>query len=98
MSAPPRKRDVLRTLIRQSLIPALLALGYASWDYSTTAPAQKTAAFFIHSWAITFFLIMWFVGQWIRVRKHLSDRDQHASTKEALDKLLEAVTSFARPA
>lgn len=62
---------VLAKLLRQSAMPAIVSAGYAYWDYSTSA--SPTAATFVKSFGISFFLIMWFVGQWLRTEKQLAD-------------------------
>lgn len=77
---------VLRKLLTQSWLPALLALGYAAWEF--TSVSNGTPALFIRSWGVTFFLIMWFVGQWFRASKQLTDAEQLSALKEGVDKSL----------
>jgi hypothetical protein len=79
---------VLRKLIAQSWPSAALALVYAWWEFSSLPSAQRTWASFVHSWGVTFFLIMWFVGQWFRTSKQISDSEQLASLQSGINKSL----------
>ena len=78
---------VLRKLAAESLLPALLAFAYAVWELSSLQPAQRTAVGFVRSFGTAFFLIMWFVGQWFRASKQMSDSQQLASIRDGVDKL-----------
>lgn len=80
---------VLKRVLSQSWIPALLAAVYASWELSSIPLAQRTAATFMRSWGVTFFLIMWFVGQWFRTSKQISDAEQLRSIQQGMDRSLE---------
>jgi len=80
---------VLRKLLRQSWPSAALALFYALWEFSSLPPGQRTLAAFIRSWGVTFFLVMWFVGQWFRASKQISDDEQLRGIRETTDKMLE---------
>lgn len=79
---------VLWKLIWQSWIPAVMALAYAGWDFWSMQASQRTAAVFVKSWAVAFFLIMWFVGQWFRTSKQLSDSEHLGSLREGMNKSL----------
>jgi len=78
---------VLKKLLVQSWIPALLALAYAVWDFSTSSQT-RTAAGLVRSWGVAFFLIMWFVGQWFRASKQISDSEQLQSLQRGIDQSL----------
>lgn len=80
---------VLRKVIAQSWIPATLAFAYAIWEFSSLPVLQRTSAGFIRSWGVTFFLIMWFVGQWFRAAKQITDAEQLETIQHGVDKSLE---------
>lgn len=98
MSCFDQHLKVLRKVIAQSWIPAFLALAYAAWEFASLSQAQQTSAGFIRSWGVTFFLIMWFTGQWLRVSKHITDTEQLKTLQEGMDKslgILEKLTEAA---
>ena len=80
---------VLRKLLLQSWAPALLALIYAGWEFSSLPAQQRSPAGFIRSWGVTFFLIMWFVGQWFRTSKQIVDSEQLTAIQQGIDKSLQ---------
>lgn len=95
-SAPQSK--VLKRLLVLSWVPFLLALAYAFWDYFSSPSDSRTAAGFVKSLGIAFFLIMWFVGQWLRTSKQISDEDQLSqlsSIKADVEAIKEAITKTA---
>lgn len=73
MSAKATK--VLWRLTVQSWIPLLIAAIYAWWDYESLADSSRTISAFVKSLGVAFFFIMWFVGQWFRAEKQISDTD-----------------------
>lgn len=84
MAAP---QTVLKRLARQSALPLALALAYAIWDLSSLPETGRNAATFVKSLGISFFLIMWFVGQWFRADKQLSDSEQLSGIKGEVERL-----------
>ncbi len=65
-----RKRDVFRRLLREAWLPATLAFGYAVWhQFSKSTPPSPSEL--VGVFGTAFFLIMWFVGQFVRVAKQL---------------------------
>lgn len=73
----PSEPGTLRTLARlarESAIPLFIAAAYASWDTYTTQGGLKIAPF-IKVFGSAFFFLMWLVGQYLRVRKQLHDRE-----------------------
>lgn len=89
MTTSAKHFKVVKKLFVQSWFPALMAVAYATWDYVTMPSTQRTAAAFIHSWGVTFFLIMWFAGQWFRAEKHIDDTEGLTSLREKVDKSLD---------
>jgi hypothetical protein len=72
-SASPSAWRTIKRLAWESAIPLAIAGVYVWWDssYGTGFPfAEKIKIF-----GVAFFLLMWFVGQYLRVRKQLQDRD-----------------------
>src|SRR5262249_18364986 len=63
-------------------------LAYATWEFSSLPAPQRTPAAFVRSWGVTFFLIMWFVGQWFRASKQISDAEQLQTIQQGIDKSL----------
>ena len=81
-------RKVLRKVLAQSWLPAVLAMVYATWEFSSLPVEQRNLASLIRSWGVTFFLIMWFVGQWFRASKQISDAEQLGTIQLTIDKSL----------
>jgi hypothetical protein len=67
---------VLKRLGAQAWGPCLFAVVYALWDFFSTQADSRTISGLVKSWGIAFFLIMWFVGQWFRAEKQISDAEQ----------------------
>ena len=84
MAAP---LTVLIRLTRQSALPLALAVGYAWWDFTSLPESGRTAATFVKSCGVSFFLIMWFVGLWFRADKQLTDSEQLSGIKTDVKKL-----------
>jgi hypothetical protein len=80
---------VAKKLFGQSLIPAALALIYAGWEYSQLTPDHRSIVGLVRSWGVTFFLIMWFVGQWLRASKQISDNERLSDIQDSVDKSLD---------
>jgi hypothetical protein len=80
---------VAKKLFGQSAIPGLLAMIYAGWEFSQLSPDHRNVVGLIRSWGVTFFLIMWFVGQWLRTSKQISDNDRLRDIKDSVDKSLD---------
>jgi len=98
MSRFDQPLKVLRKVIAQAWLPAFLALAYACWEFSSLQEAQRTPAGFIRSWGLTFFLIMWFAGQWLRVSKQIADAEKLKALQQGMDKslgILERLTEIA---
>lgn len=83
-------------LSKESALPFLGASLYATWDTFETQGSFQVGPF-IKVFGPSFFLLMWFVGQFLRVRKQLHDRDLltgiNADVREirkALDKQVSA--------
>jgi hypothetical protein len=79
---------VLRKILSQSWIPAVLALAYAVWEIHSLPLTQQTLAGLVKSWGVTFFLIMWYAGQWLRASKQISDQEQLETIQGGIDKSL----------
>ena len=88
VASPLQRWRVVRKLVRQSWVPALVALLYAAWDFSSIQPSQRTVAAFVKTLGGAFFVIMWFVGQWFRTSKELTDSEQLGSLRQGLDRSL----------
>ncbi len=88
---------VLKRLGAQSWAPFLLAVAYALWDYYSMALESRTVASLVKSWGVAFFLIMWFVGQWFRASKQISDAEQLSSIQADVAAIREAVAQGAEP-
>jgi fido (protein-threonine AMPylation protein) len=71
--------------IKQSWIPALLAVAYALWDISTLQ--EPTAKRFFEKSAAGFFFLMWFVSQFLRAKKQVDDEEQAKMIAGMNDKL-----------
>ena len=80
---------VAKKLLGQSAIPAALALLYAGWEFWQLPPDHRSVFGLIRSWGVTFFLIMWFVGQWLRASKQISDSERLSDIKNSVDKSLD---------
>jgi hypothetical protein len=72
--AAPGWGRTLRRLSWESAIPLVLAGIYAAWDVHSTKGSFVLGPF-VKVFAPAFFLLMWFVGQFLRVKKQLHDRD-----------------------
>ena len=83
---------VTRRLALQSWLPFLIAFAYAAWDYQSSPPQSQTMASLIKSLGVSFFLIMWFVGQWFRASKQITDEEQLSSIKADVAAIKDAVT------
>lgn len=86
---------VAKRLLWQSWLPLLLALAYGAWDFNSLQADQRTAAAFVRSSAVAFFLIMWFIGQWFRASKQLSDAEQFGALRNDNLELLRLVRELA---
>lgn len=62
-------RTVVR-LLRESLLPLLLAGGYTTWSWWSDEDAISLADV-VGRFSGSFFVVMWFVGQYLRVSKQL---------------------------
>lgn len=78
---------VFKRLLAQSWAPFLIAIAYALWDYYSALGSSRTVAEFVKSLGIAFFLVMWFVGQWFRTAKQISDSERLSSIQESIDQL-----------
>lgn len=76
---------VFKKLVRQSWMPFLLSIAYATWDFLSTQAEHRTAAGFIKTFCGAFFLIMWFVGQWFRADKQLADSEELGTLRQRMD-------------
>lgn len=95
MNTTPKWLRIAKKLLVQSWVPALIALAYALWDYLTMPTGQRTPAALVHSWGVTFFLVMWFAGQWFRASKQVTDADELTSIREKMDKSLVLLENLA---
>jgi hypothetical protein len=82
---------VVKRLGAQGWAPFVLAVMYALWDYYSTAPESRTIAGLLKSWGVAFFLIMWFVGQWFRASKQISDTEQLSSIQSGVAAIRDAL-------
>lgn len=82
------KISVLHRLFTQSWLAIILAAVYATWELYYLADSERTPAIFIRSFAVAYFLMMWFAGQWYRVSKQLNDAERFTNLQEGLDKVL----------
>jgi len=83
--------------LRQGAIPFAFAIAYALWDFQSISHESRTVSGFVKSLGIAFFLVMWFVGQWFRAEKQVSDEEQLGSIKADVAAIKQAVTVM-RPA
>src|SRR4051812_8326032 len=88
---------ILARLFKQSIAPFILALAYASWDYHSVEVTNRTAAGFVKSVGVAFFLIMWFAGQWFRASKQIADDDNATGMRGMLDELTAMVRAMGHP-
>ena len=72
---------VLVRLLKHSALAMALALAYAWWDYLGLPEASQTTSGFIRSFCVAFFLCMFFVGQWDRAARQVTDAEQLAAIK-----------------
>jgi len=89
---------VLSKLWAQSWLPTLIALAYATWDTYSAPSAARRASAFLHAWGVSFFLIMWFVGQWFRAEKQLSDSENLDSLRTDTSQALAMLHTLANNA
>lgn len=82
---------VAKRLALQGAIPFIFAFIYALWDYHSTTNEFQTTTGFLKSLGLAFFLIMWFVGQWFRASKQISDSEQLSSIQSDVAAIREAV-------
>lgn len=87
----PRK-DVILKQLGISLIPLVLSILYAGYQY--WSDDQSTFTTFINYFAGSFFFLMWIVGQYLRTAKQIDDSSNYqdiqsglAEVKDSLDKL-----------
>lgn len=84
---------IAQKLFWQSWLPALIAIGYALWDWFTTSDVTLKRAF--EKFVTAFFFAMWFVMQFLRAQKQVDD-DKQATVilgiSDALKTLLEIAT------
>jgi hypothetical protein len=66
--------QTLRRLGKESWIPLLLAALYAGWDTRASRGSLQLGPF-IKVFGPAFFFLMWLVGQFLRVKKQLQDRE-----------------------
>lgn len=69
----------------------MLAIGYAWWDFTSSPEPSRTASAFVKSLGVAFFLIMWFVGQWFRADKQLTDAEQLSGIQADVQEIKEAI-------
>ncbi len=75
------KWKTTKKLIKQSWISAVIALIYAFWDWHSSQGNFRITAF-VKAFASAFFLIMWLVGQYLRVDKQIDDDDKNTKIDE----------------
>jgi len=75
---------VVIRLLKQSAIPATLALSYALWRNWPVGPVTKITTV-IESFATAFFLVSWFVGQILRTTKQVHDEKHFQTIIQRLD-------------
>lgn len=74
---------------RQIWLPALIAVGYGLWDWSTSTGDFSLAEFFKVTFPALFF-VMWFVGLYERAKK----RDADSSSFEGLNSKVDNLTDL----
>jgi len=72
LGGPSIGRTVKR-LVWECSIPFVIAIAYVWWD--STYGTEFAFATKVKLFGVAFFLLMWFVGQFLRVKKQLHDRD-----------------------
>ncbi len=94
--AGPGLGRTLARLLWESAIPLVAAAMYAVWDTYETHGSFEVGPF-IKLFGPAFFLLMWFAGQFLRVKKQLHDRElltginaDVREIKRALDKQISA--------
>lgn len=65
--------QVCKKLLLQCAVPAILAVIYAYWVYIKSPTPTVTDA--VSTFALAFFFVMWFVGQYLRAAKQIQDAD-----------------------
>lgn len=69
----------------------LVALAYAWWDVNSLPETARNAAAYVKSFGAAFFIIMYFVGQWFRADKQLSDDEQLSGIKADVQEIKTAL-------
>ena len=60
---------VLRQLLREFLLPLILAIGWTAYNLKSTPQSAWTVSQFVNVFGPTFFFLSWLSAQWFRVRK-----------------------------
>jgi len=78
---------VARKLWRQSWLGVVGAVLYASWDTYSAPPGAHLTSSWVKSFGGALFLIMWFLNQWVRTSKQLSDSAQLTSIQSTVERV-----------
>lgn len=92
---------VLWKLVKQSTIPFLISILYATWVYSSK-PAPAPFTDWITPFAGSFFFCMWLLGQFLRTSKQVSDAETFTEISAGIAEINKSVSelkaaSVARP-
>lgn len=79
---------VLLRLLKQCYIPIILAFCYTIWDVDSFPKDQADFKNFIKTFSVAFFLIMWFVGQFLRTSKLLHDETKFNDIQSDLSQVV----------
>jgi len=81
---------VLQRLLKQSAIPLVLSIAYASWVYSGNTDSKSLTGW-ITPFAGSFFFCMWLMGQFLRTSKQPSDAEQFSQLSVGLAEINQSI-------
>lgn len=81
------------SMIKQLLVPAILAVGYGVWDWHSSGGDFELSEYLKIVMPALFFL-MWFVGLYERQKKRSSDSQSFNTLDQKLESLSEAVNKL----
>lgn len=81
------------SMLKQILVPAILAAGYGVWDWSSSG-GNFDLSEYLKIVMPTLFFLMWFVGLYERQKKRSSDSQSFNTLDQKLESLSEAVNKL----
>ncbi|MFY0690282.1 MAG: hypothetical protein JXQ90_24165 [Cyclobacteriaceae bacterium] len=85
--------DVIIKQLRISLLPLILAISYASYQFWVEGD-PKSFTTFINYFAAGFFFLMWLVGQYLRTAKQIDDATNYQDIQIGLTEVKESLNSL----